>query len=346
MARTAVVVLALLSATVVFAADTAIEEPTLTLYADVLLQLRRQSDDPTPLLTLQPPPAPDSAAHRAAMDKIVDFVAKSAARDSATFGTAHNYYLALWTRYVYFGDENDAVAAFAQLGRAADLAQDRPADAACCAFERGKNIMALPKELALKITGKEPEDAAIEQFQLAKLKSLSKGYYAARSALALADLYINKADAKNAKASIREALELDPSRGYVWNQAYDRLGLVLHAEGNTDGAVTMLKMAANVHPDTDIKVAGLACRLARALIESGTYEEPIKYLGKAVALADDGKAGLRPELVYALALGYTRSGNTGRALQYWKRYLDMNDPDPDRRKQAREVAESLAMSAE
>lgn len=346
MARTAVVVLVLLSTAVVFAADTAIEEPTLTLYADVLLQLRRQADDPTPLLTLQPPPTPSSAAHRTAMDKIVAFMAESAGQDPDNFGAAHNYYLAMWTSYVYFGNEDDAVAAFTQLDKAAAIAEDRPADVASCAFERGKNIMALPKELAVKITGKEPEDAAIEQFQLAKLKSLSKGYYAARSALALTDLYINKADAKNAKASIREALELDTGHGYVWNRAYDRLGLVLHAEGNTDGAVTMLKMAANVQPDTDIKVAGLACRLARALIESGTFEEPIKYLGKAVALADDGKAGLKPELVYALALAYTKTGNTGRALQYWKRYIDMNDPDPDRRKQAKKFAESLAMSAE
>ncbi len=186
-------------------------------------------------------------------------------------------------------------------------------------------------------------DLAIERFIAARRAAMTKGRYAARSAFILGDLYFEKAENRKAKTCLREALDLDTPHGYITNQAYDRVGLVLLAEGNVEGAEAMLESAGSVKPDDDIRSFGFAHRLARALIESGTYNAPVAYLSRAVELADEGVEALNPDLVYALALGYTEMGNSRSAIMYWKRYLDMHDANEAQRRKAKEIVERLAI---
>jgi len=312
-------------------------------YEHALLLLRKAPDDPTALVGLSPVTGPRTPEERAAFERLVAFLGQAAQDDPKSFGVAYNHYTALWTSYLHFGRPADARAAFAELERGIPLAGTDPETRARCHFELARNILALPKDHASEIFPKGPRDAAIEHFIQAKRAAMSRGYFAARAALALGDLYIEKADADQARKSLREALELDTERGYVTNHAYDLLGLVLLARGNVNGAEVMLEAAGRVRPDDDIRALGHGHRLAWALIESGRYEKPLAYLENVFALAEKG-GRIDAELVYELAVGHTRAGHTSRALWCWDKYLGLKDPDERRRKKAEAMARELAAS--
>jgi hypothetical protein len=325
----------------VFAAKTG---PTAQLYKDVLEQLKNKPDSPDILLNLRPPTDRADAEQRAALDSVVTFAPEPAKASPKSFEIAYNDYFARWTRYVYYRDVADATEAFALLKKAEALAGPGSEQQARCALDRAQDVLALTPEHAATICGEPQKDAAINQFVAAKKAAQNKGPYASRAALALGDLYIEKSQAKEATEFLREALDLDPERGYVTNQAYDRLGLILLAERNLDGAQTMLMSAAKITPDHDLKTAGYASRLARALIESGRFEKPVEYLELAHNVLSKAGGRSSPDLLYALAYGLTKMDKSGPALMYWKQYLDLNDPDEAQRKKGAEHAHSLAVS--
>ena len=50
-------------------------------------------------------------------------------------------------------------------------------------------------------------------------------------------------------------------------------------------------------------------------------------------------------LAYTIALGYTKLGQSGPALMYWKTYLDMKDANEERRIEAKKMAQELAVTS-
>ncbi len=343
MKRIACVVCVLLAAGLTFAAG---PDPTVTLYTEVFDHLKVKPTDELILLRLRPPTDRGNAAQSEALDAIVDLLAAAAKEAPKDFVLNHNYYQAIWTRYAFYQKTADAAAAFEQLERTARLTNARSPERARCLFELADNTMALDPATARKLVGKDRKAVAIKRFSDAKRAAMSRGPYAARSALALVDLYISSRDAANAKTQIREALDLDKDRrGYVTNHAYDRFGLVLLSEGNVEGALAMLDAAGRVTVDADLKSEGFAFRLARALIVMKHAEEAIEYLDKVMKLVDEGKTALTYDIAYTTARGYTDLGKADEALIYWKRYVDMGDPDENRRERAIKIAQDLAVKA-
>jgi len=343
MARIACVLLVLVAASPAFGADAG-PDPIVAHYTGVLDQLKARPDDPTVLLSLRPPTNRSDAAQRAALDKIVAHLESAAEKSSKSFGIAHNYYEALWTRYAYYKSADDAAAAVEQLKKTTQLTKPQSNEQAQCAFELAQAVLDVSKPLAKKLFGDEQRAAAIKHFIAAKRAAMSRGPYAARSALALADLYISKADAASAKKHIREALDLDTDRGYVTNHAYDRFGLVLLAENNMEGALAMLESAGAVRPDADLKSLGYAHRLAWAFVVVGRPKEAVVYLAKIAELAEKGATTLNYDLAHTIAAAYTKLGQSDRALIYWKRYIELGDPDEGRRKRAIKTAQALAIA--
>ena len=334
------------------AAYAAEDDPVVELYKNVLAQLKQEPGNPTAMLVLRPATKPKDPAQIAAYADIVTLLEAAVRRNPKDFRTAHNLYLALWNRYLYFDRGRDAPLALDQLKKAARLAKPGSTERARCAYEDAENRLVIKDKTAATLPAgpgreavlNELRNAAIKQFVVAKRAAMSSGPYARRAALALGGLYIDKGDAKNAKLYLREALDLDTGAGYITNHAYDLLGLVLLAEKNIDGAATMLGRAGKVKMDEGLKVRGYAHRLARALIESKTYAGPVEYLERAYQLSTKNKGTIEPDFLYALALGYTRMGRPGTALLYWKKYMDLGDPDTAQRTKAKEIAESLAIS--
>ena len=341
MARIACVLLVFAAACPAFGAG---PDPIVTLYTNVLDQLTAKADDPTALISLRPPTNLSDAAQRKALDKIVAHLESAAEKSPKSFGIAHNYYEALWTRHVYYKSADDAAAAVEQLKKTMQLAKPQSDERAQCAFELAQTILSLSRPLAQKLFGEDPREAAIKHFIAAKRAAMSRGPYAARSALALADLYIAKADAANAKKHIREAIDLDTQRGYVRNHAYDRFGLVLLAENNLEGALAMLESAGAVRPDADLKSLGYAHRLAWALVIVGRPKEAVVYLAKVAELAEKGETTLTFDLAHTIAAAYTKLGQSDLALISWKKYIAMGDPDEGRRERAIKTAQALAIA--
>jgi len=341
MTRTVCFVCLLLAASPVFAAT---PDPIVTLYTNVFDQLTVKPDDPTIMMTLLPPTDVRSAAQRRALDGVVDCLSAAFEKNPTKFLVAYNYYQALWSRYLYYKATDDAAAAFAQLEKALELTAPRSAERSRCKFELAQNTMTVGPAAAAKLFTSGRDDVAIKRFIAAKSAALSRGPYAARSALALAGLYIGKGDKRNAKKEVREAIELDTGRGYVTNRAYDRYGEIMLNEGNVDGALAMLESAGSVHPDSDLKSLGYDHRLAQRLILMKREKEAVEYLERVVKLAEEGKTSLNYDLAHTIATGYTNLGNTESALLYWKKYIDMGDPDEDRRKSAIDRAQRLAIA--
>ncbi len=342
MKRTACFVCLLLSTCTVFAAA---PDPIVTLYTNVFDQLRVKPDDFTIMMALVPPTDLRSAAQRKALDAVVDCLSAAADESPKAFPVAFNYYQALWSRHLYYKSTDDAKAAFAQLEKTLELAAPLSPERSRCTFELAQKTLALDAATAAKLFTGNRTDLTIKRFIAAKNAALSRGPYAARSALALANLYITKGDKRAAKLEAREAIVLDTKRGYVTNHAYDRYGIVLLAEGNADGAIAMLETAGTVQPDPGLKSLGYAHRLARALILSNREKEAIEYLERVVKKAEEGKTTLNCDLVHTLATGYTRLGKAQLAVLYWKKYIDMADPDEGRRKRATATAQRLAITA-
>ena len=332
----------LLAACPVFAAP---PDPIVTLYTNVLDQLKVKPDDPTIVMSLVPPTDLRSAAQREALDDVVDCLSAAVTKNPKTFGIGFNYYQALWTRHIYYKSVDDATAAFAQLEKTLALAKPRSPERSRCTFELAQKTLAVDAATAAKLFTGDRSDLAIKRFIVAKNAAVDNGPYAARSALALTRLYITKGNKRAAKKEVREAIDLDTGRGYVTNRAYDRYGIILLSEGNADGAIAMLETAATVQPDSDLKSLGYAHRLARALILSNHEKEAVEYLEHVVKLAKQGKTSLNYDLIHTLATGYTQQGRTQLAVLYWKKYIDMGDPDEGRRKRATATAQRLAIEA-
>lgn len=341
MTRTACFVCLLLASCPVFAAA---PDPIVTLYTNVSDQLRVKPDDPTVMTTLVPPTNLRNTAQREALDGVVDLLRAAFEKSPKKYSIALNYHRALWSRYLYYKATDDAVAAFAQLEKVLDLAAPRSSERARCMFELAQNTMTVGPAAAARLFTTSRQEVAIERFKAAKSAALGRGPYAARSALALADLYKTKGDKTAAKKEVREAIDLDTERGYVTNRAYDRYGVILLSEGNSDGAIAMLESAGSVHPDPDLKSLGYAYRLARALILTKHEKEAIEYFERVVKLADEGKTTLNYDVVHTIATGYTNLGQTELALMYWKKYIDMGDPDERRRQRATAIAQKLAIA--
>jgi len=350
MARIACVVLLLLLC-VVGAAPAAAGDPTVKLYTEVRERLQVNPENAAVMGRLRPPSDAKDRAQRAAFDEIVTVLEQAAPKHPKSFQVAYNYYAALWNRYLYYG--TDRAPALQQLGTAAKLAEPGSSERMRCEYEQALNILAIRERQAATLP-KGPQrdaelrrlgDAAIEQLLAVKKTASADGPHARRAALALADLYIEKNDVAGAKKLLREALELDVERGYVTNRAYGRLGLLLVRAGQLDRAQTMLVAAGRVEPNEALKARGYAPGLAHALILAGKYEKPIQYLEAAYQLAVREKVRANPEIIYALALGYTKMDKAGLALMYWKKYLDLGDPEEARRKEAKgHIAKLIAKS--
>ncbi len=321
------------------------EDPVLKLYKDVRLQLQRDPANPTVMMAVRPPIDAKNPAHRKALNEIVTYLETAAGEKADNFHVVHNYRLALWTRFLQLGAEADAAAALEQLETAAKLTEAGSGERARCDFERAQATLALRDKGLTKLLKGDATETAIEEFIAAKRSAMSTGHYAGQSALALASLYAEKGDLTTAKKMAREALELDTGHGYVTNHAYDRFGRILLAEGNADGAVTMLQAAAKAELDEDLRGLGYAHGLAWELIEKGRYAEAVKYLEMVVQRADKGECALSSGVAYALATAYMRQGQSGLALMYWKRYLEMGDADATRRQEAKKIAQDLAIKA-
>ena len=341
MTRTVCFVCLLLAVSPVFAAA---PDPIVTLYTNVFDQLTVKPDDATIMMTLLPPTDVRSAAQRRALDGVVDCLSAAFEKSPKTFLIACNYYQALWSRYLYYKATDDAAAALAQLEKALALTAPRSAERSRCTFDLAQNTMTVGPTAAAKLFTGGRKEAAIKRFIAAKSAALGRGPYAARSALALAGLYKGKGFKKNAKKEVREAIELDTGRGYVTNRAYDLYGGIMLDEGNVDGALAMLESAGSVQPDSDLKSLGYAHRLAERLIEAKREKEAVEYLERVGKLAEEGKTSLNYDLAHTIAMGYTNLGNTERALLYWKKYIDMDDPNEARRKAATETAQRLAIA--
>ena len=341
MTRTACFVCIVLAAWPVFAAA---PDPIVTLYTNVFDHLTVKPDDPVIMMTLLPPSNLRSAAQRRALDAVVDCLNAAFEKDPKKYAVAFNYYKALWSRYLYYKTADDAAAAFAQLEKALELAAPRSPERGRCTFELAQNTLTVAPAEAAKLFPEGRQDVAIKRFKTAKNAALGRGPHAARSALALANLYRVKGDKKIAKKEIREAIELDTERGYVTNRAYDRYGIILLSEGNIDGALAMLQSAGSVQPDSDLKSLGYDYRLARLLILAKREKEAVEYLERVVKLAEEGKTSLNYNLLHTLATGYSNLGRTERALIYWKKYIDLGDPDEGRRKRAIATAQRLAIA--
>jgi tetratricopeptide (TPR) repeat protein len=340
MTRTACVVCLLLAASTALGAP---PDPTVTLYTDVFDQLKVKPNDPTIMMTLRPPTDRRSTAQREAYAEIVECLSAAAEKEPKNFRIAYNYYQALWSRYLYYGATDDAGAAFTQLQKALRLAEVRSPERARCAFELADNTMTVGRTAAKKLFEGGRRALAVKRYLTAKEAALSRGPYAARASLALAELYRTAEPAK-AKKQIRDALELDTGRGFVTNRAYDQFGLVLLAESNVEGALAMLEAAGSVRPDADLKSLGYAHRLPRALISMKRVREAVEYLDKVVKLAEKGDTTINYDLAHTIATGYTALGNSATALKYWQDYIAMGDPDEGRRKRAVKTAQALAIA--
>ena len=318
------------------------EDAMVKLYGEVLHEVRKKPDNPRALAALQPPSNTKDPAQRALFGDIVTTLEKAARQNPGNFGTAHNYYRALWEKYLYYGAVGDAKLALGQLEKTTSLAKIGSEERTRCVYERAVDILALKKEHAESIIGGDRIEAAIKQFTKAKRAAMNEGPYARRAILALAGLYMDKKDVQSAKQALRDALRLDTRRGYITNRAYDRLGRLRLDEGKLDGALAMLAASGRVEPDADLRARGFAWRLARRLLESGQGEKAMAYLQSAYDRSTQVKARVHPNLVYSLALGYTRTNKKGLAILYWKRYLDLPHSDQEQRRIARKTATELA----
>lgn len=319
-------------------------DPTVALYQSVLERLTAQPDNTVALAALQTPSNPGDAEQRRALDAIVSFLEDAARQKPQSFEIAYNLYVSLWKRHLYFGEDADARRAFAQLDVAEKLAEPLSEERARVVFERAANLLAVKKELAEELVRGDVREEAARLFIEAKLRAMSKGTYARRSALALADLAIERGEIEDARSYLREALELDPKRGYATNRAYDRLGVLLLNAGKVDEALVMLESAANVVFDDDLKSNGYAWVLARRLIDAGNltdYTKPVEYLQKAYGITTEQKGTVTPDFLYALALGCEKVRSFELALLYWDRYLKLNDPNTEQRLEGERRAKAL-----
>jgi len=338
MTRIACVVLLLCAAG---AAPAAEGHPTVKLYTEVRERLQVNPEDPAVMGRLRPPSDAKDRAQRTAFDEIVTVLEQAAQKHPKSFRIAYNYYLALWNRHLYY--KGDQAQALRQLSAAARLAEPGSSDRVRCEYEQALNLLAireqkaasLPKGPARDAELRRLGDAAIRRLQEVLKTASADGPHAPRAALALANLYIERKDVAAARKFLREALELDAEHGYVTNRAYDRLGFLLASAGSLDRAQTMLVAAGRVKPDEALRVQGYAPGLAHVLILAGKCEKAVRYLEDAYKLAVREKVRPNPEIVYALALGYTKMGKVGLALMYWKKYQDLGDPNQARRKEAR-----------
>lgn len=344
MTRFLCVALLVASAAPAIAAQRQPSDPTVALYQSVLERLTAQPDSPVALAALQIPSKPGDAAQRRAFDAIVSLLEEAARQKPQSFEIAYNLYVALWKRHLYFGDDADAKRAFAQLDAAEKLAEPQSEEKTRAVFERAANLLAVKKSLAEEIVGGDVREEAARLFIEAKLRAMSRGTYARRSALALADLAIERGETEKARSYLREALELDPKRGYTTNRAYDRLGVLLLDAGKVDEAVVMLESAGNVVFDDDLKTNGYAWALARRLIDArglADYTKPVEYLRKAYETATEQNGTVSPDFLYALALGCEKARNLDLALLYWEHYLKLNDPKTEQRLEGERRAKAL-----
>ena len=323
------------------AREAADRQRTLKLYKDLLIQVQNRPGDRALLLALQPPSNVRDRRQRALLGEMVDWLAASARKKPADFAIGRNYYTVLWARYTYYGAVADGVRALAQLAAITKLTKPNTVPRAGCEFERAMKILGAKKEHAGQLAGGDPAAVAIGLLIQAKRSAMSKGAYARGAALELGNLYKAKGDVKKARESYREAIRLDPGRGYVTNRAYDALGQLLIAERQPSRALTLLESAGAVSPDAGIRAFGFASKLATLLTNAGKSKQALAYLQKAYDASIESKSTLDPNLVYALALSYEKLGKTGPAILYYKRYLDLRGSDPRQRQKAKATVERL-----
>lgn len=320
----------------------AAEDPVIEMYKDVLLKLAYNPANPTILMTARPPVDVKNQTHREYVDKLVTKTAESADANPKNFYIVHNAYLGMWGRYLQYRNVDDASAAFKRLDEAANLAEG-PEQRSQCAFERAEDMLGLTPEHAKELIGDDVENKALETYLDAKRKAMTEGYYAAMSDLAMGRLYFKQDKIEDSWKCLREAMQLDTRKGYVTNHAYHYLGMILLKRNNAEGAATMLEVSANVKPDEDIKQYGFASVLALELVNSGNSNAPIEYLESVMKLSAEGIGPITIDHVYVLALAYTKRGDSGPALMYWDKYLSMVDQNEARRKEAKKMAQNLAI---
>ncbi|MFW6159078.1 MAG: tetratricopeptide repeat protein [Planctomycetota bacterium] len=331
------------------------QESVVDQYRHVLTLVEKDPAHPYAVLGLVPPTNRENAAEREALDRVVESLAAPAKKQPEDASVRLNYHRALWRRCLYYGSADDGKKALAQLDALIGMTDPGTEENARAFYERAVAVRTLRDALtrgllsettAGKVVGGDLGKTTIRYFIDAKRAAMSQGLYGRRSALALGQLYYavqNDADA--AEKALREALELDPDRGYVTNHAYDLLGRLRLAGGKIGRAVTMLEAAGNVSLDADLRTAGFAAELAIHLIKLNRTQDAIGYLRKVHKLATQDGGRASPDIAYALALGYTKLDEPGPALLFWQKYLDANQTGPgarERRAEAQKEAARLA----
>jgi tetratricopeptide (TPR) repeat protein len=325
--------------------------PLLKQYANVLEAVRNDPASQTALMKLPAPSDPTDPGQRAAFDEIVAALKLAAAKAPNDFFVAYNYYRALWKQYEYFGDLRAAADAAEQLVKATKLADPFSNQSAMCAYSMSLNILGMDESHAKKVFKGTAREAVIDLLTTARsrargadLRPRGKGPYARRATLALGILHAQAGNRKAARRLLREAIRLDPKRGFVTNRAYDQLGRLMLADENIKAAEAMLESAGEVEPDANLRNVGYAWRLARELIDHGRHKKAVAYLERGFDVVT--KAGTRPDpdLVYALAFGLTQLGRANDALRYWGHYKALVDPNEEQRRKGLEIAKKLAVS--
>ncbi|MFO7898579.1 MAG: hypothetical protein R6V58_05920 [Planctomycetota bacterium] len=324
-------------------------------YQHALALLQEAPAHPYAVLGLVPPSNRENAEERAALDRVVASLAGAAKKQPEDVTVRLNYHRALWRRFLYYGAVGDGEKALAQLDAVIRTTDPGTEQSTRAFYERAVAVRTLrhavardlvSEETAGKVVDGDLGRAAIRHFLEAKKAAMSQGLYGRRSALALGQLYYAvQNDPEAAEKALREALELDPGRGYVTNHAYDVLGRIRLARGKVGRAVTMLEAAGNVSLDADLRTAGFAAELAVQLIKLNRTQDAIGYLKKVHKLATQDGGRASPDVAYALALAYTKLDEPGPALLFWQKYLDANETGPGARARRTEAQKEAARLA-
>lgn len=145
------------------------------------------------------------------------------------------------------------------------------------------------------------------------LKRASKGHAAGSASLFLSELLIEEKRFTEAKKAL-EFLTLDPR---YTRSASLMLGEILEKEGRIDEAINYYKKLVDT-----MKESKIAEKLAYIFLKKGMKEEANKYFIIASDRGSD-KASIRVGDYYYI------KGDSKKALEYYKKALNMNKDDPD-----------------